>query len=161
MAALVSGTWATPPARNMYYTLSRVSGLSRAVLAHVESCLVPNGCCVGHSKVKEYLDCPSGNSWGWILCKDSYHAMTASMVLNNVQTACLGVFNGLNIPLPDAANLPAPSNEWALVLGGASSVGKIAVQLLKVAGYKVVASCSASSADVRLHRSHSRWKSRC
>ena len=58
-------------------------------------------------------------------------------------TACLGVLPGLNIPIPtDPKDVPAGSGEFALVLGGSSSVGKFAVQLLHVFGYKVITTCS-------------------
>ncbi|KAF2418902.1 GroES-like protein [Tothia fuscella] len=65
-----------------------------------------------------------------------------------IQTACLAVFNGFHIEIPDATTLPAPANgEWAVVLGGASSVGKFAIQLLKALGYQVAATCSAKSSS--------------
>lgn len=64
-------------------------------------------------------------------------------------TACLGVFGGLNIPIPeDPKTLPTSNDEWVLVLGGSSSVGKFAVQLLKALGYKVIATASAKSSEV-------------
>lgn len=65
-----------------------------------------------------------------------------------VLTAFLGVFDGLKVPLIQPSNLPAPKNEWVLVLGGAGSVGKCAVQVLKLAGYKVAATCSSKSFDL-------------
>lgn len=65
-----------------------------------------------------------------------------------ILTASLGVFDGLRVPLLDATALPEPRDEWALVFGGAGSVGQFAVQLLKVAGFKVVTTCSAKSFDV-------------
>ncbi|KAF2001804.1 GroES-like protein [Amniculicola lignicola CBS 123094] len=65
-----------------------------------------------------------------------------------VLTAFLGIFAGLKIPLVDPANLPAPTGEWVLVFGGASSVGKFAVQTLKVAGYKVATTCSEKSFEL-------------
>ncbi|ERF72293.1 hypothetical protein EPUS_02180 [Endocarpon pusillum Z07020] len=43
---------------------------------------------------------------------------------------------------------PEKEEEWIVVLGGASSVGKYAIQLAQVAGYRVAASCSASSAEL-------------
>ncbi|KAK6373943.1 hypothetical protein LTS17_007913 [Exophiala oligosperma] len=63
-----------------------------------------------------------------------------------VETAFLGLIDGLKIPLPDPQNLPSIHDEWVIVLGGASSVGKCAIQLAKVCGYKVAASCSTKSA---------------
>jgi NADPH:quinone reductase-like Zn-dependent oxidoreductase len=72
----------------------------------------------------------------------------AATVGVGVETACLGLFDGLAVPLPDPAHLPPDRHEWLVVLGGASSVGKFAVQLATACGFKVVASCSARSADV-------------
>ena len=62
------------------------------------------------------------------------------------ETACLGVFEGLKLPLPDPKRLPDPKDEWVIILGGASSVGRCAIQLAKACGYKVAASCSNKSA---------------
>ncbi|KAL2836946.1 chaperonin 10-like protein [Aspergillus pseudoustus] len=62
-----------------------------------------------------------------------------------VETAALGIFKGCAIPLPDPDNLPAPKNEWAVVLGGASTVGRFGIQLFKLLGYKVIASCGTRS----------------
>ncbi|KAL3443720.1 chaperonin 10-like protein [Aspergillus insuetus] len=62
-----------------------------------------------------------------------------------IETAALGVFRGCEIPLPDPDNLPAPKNEWAVVLGGASTVGRFGVQIFKLLGYKVIASCGTRS----------------
>ena len=50
-------------------------------------------------------------------------------MLNTEQTASLGVFAGLNIDLPDPAKLPSQKDEWVVVLGGASSVGKTGIQV--------------------------------
>jgi hypothetical protein len=63
-------------------------------------------------------------------------------------TAALGIFDSLRIPLPDPASLPGPRNEWALVFGGAGSVGQLAVQLFKVCGFKVIVTCSQKSFGV-------------
>lgn len=62
------------------------------------------------------------------------------------ETACLGLFDGLGMTLPDPKNLPPAQDEWIVILGGASSVGRSAVQLAKACGYKVAASCSSKSA---------------
>jgi hypothetical protein len=68
---------------------------------------------------------------------------------------------------PTATEPKKPKKDWVIVLGGATSVGKYAIQvrpsippnqtrntkpppqLARIAGYKVAASCSASSAEVR------------
>ena len=64
-------------------------------------------------------------------------------------TASLGIFSCLNIPLPNPATALPQTTEsmgpWALVLGGASSVGFAAVQLLIASGFRVVATCSERS----------------
>ncbi|KAI9884449.1 MAG: hypothetical protein M1823_003774 [Watsoniomyces obsoletus] len=63
------------------------------------------------------------------------------------ETAALGLFqSGFGIPLIDPNQLPAPKDEWLVVLGGAGSVGQYTVQLAKAAGYKVVTTCSSKSA---------------
>jgi NADPH:quinone reductase-like Zn-dependent oxidoreductase len=81
---------------------------------------------------------------------DNLTTADAATVGVGFYTAALGVFDGLNIPIPeDPKKLPAATGEWALVLGGSSSVGKFALQLLKALGYKVVVTCSPGSAEVR------------
>ena len=71
----------------------------------------------------------------------------ASTLGAGILTACLGLFEGLRIPLSFLTD-PHPSQangEYILILGGASSVGKSAVQLAVASGYKVLTSCSPSS----------------
>ena len=60
------------------------------------------------------------------------------------QTACLGLFEGWKLELP-SINSPE-RQEWIVILGGGSSVGKAAVQLALASGYKVMASSSPGSA---------------
>ncbi|MCJ1268451.1 hypothetical protein MMC22_008339 [Lobaria immixta] len=84
------------------------------------------------------------------------------------ETAALGLFNGLKLKLPDPKALPEVQDVWVFVLGGAGSVGQYAVQvgnllvavllpymtlrmhiqLAKISGYRVVATCSAKTASV-------------
>lgn len=65
----------------------------------------------------------------------------------SIETACLGLFEGLHIPLSalEEPSHPAGKGPWILILGGASSVGKSAIQLAVAAGYRVLTSCSPSS----------------
>jgi len=65
-----------------------------------------------------------------------------------LETAALGVIDGLNVNLPDPSDISEEKHEWVVVLGGSSSVGKFGVQLLKISGYNVIASCSANSAEL-------------
>jgi NADPH:quinone reductase-like Zn-dependent oxidoreductase len=62
-----------------------------------------------------------------------------------IETAALAIFQGLQVPLFDPQKEPEEKAEWMIVLGGGSSVGWYAIQMLKAAGYKVLASCSQRS----------------
>jgi len=110
----------------------------------------------------EVLGCTRVGSKGYSTCQE-YFLMDAALTTpkpKNITlpqaatvgvgfyTACLGVFYGLHIAIPHPGELPAPSGAWAVVTGGASSVGKYAVQLLKALGFKVATTCSAKSAEV-------------
>lgn len=64
-----------------------------------------------------------------------------------IDTAALGIFQGLKCELPEPNSQVNNKDEWVVILGGASSVGSYAVQLARAAGYKVIASCSTKSAD--------------
>ncbi|RHZ68513.1 uncharacterized protein CDV56_109406 [Aspergillus thermomutatus] len=65
-----------------------------------------------------------------------------------VETAALRIPGGCKIPLPDPESLHVLKDEWAVVLGGASNVGRFGIELSKLCGYKVVASCGAKSVEV-------------
>lgn len=71
----------------------------------------------------------------------------ASTLGVGIETAALCIFEGLEVELVDPENLPTQKEEWAIVFGGASSVGSFAIQLLRASGYKVLASCSTRSAE--------------
>lgn len=82
---------------------------------------------------------------------DNISTPEAATVGVGFYTACLGIFGGLNIAIPDdMKSVSDAKGEWVLVLGGSSSVGKFAVQLLKALGYKVLVTCSPKSSDVRV-----------
>ncbi|KAK2740373.1 hypothetical protein FQN57_006113 [Myotisia sp. PD_48] len=74
-----------------------------------------------------------------------------------LETSAIGIFSHLNVeplPLESVLNDKLPvieGQEWAVVLGGSSSLGKFAVQLLDSHGFKVIASCSAKSAELVRH----------
>ena len=63
-------------------------------------------------------------------------------------TACLGLFDGLRLKLPGPSTPMEPKEEWIVVLGGAGSVGQYSVQLAKILGYKVIATCSQKTAPL-------------
>ena len=70
----------------------------------------------------------------------------AATVGVGVLTAFLGVVECLGIPLSELEDVQ--KKEWVLVFGGASAVGKFAVQILKNMKYKVATTCSAKSFEV-------------
>ena len=61
------------------------------------------------------------------------------------QTAAIGMCDGLLIPMPEKQNPKV--GQWVLVMGGAGAVGRATVQLLLLAGYDVVTTCSARSKE--------------
>ncbi|KAF2824689.1 GroES-like protein [Ophiobolus disseminans] len=65
-------------------------------------------------------------------------------------TASLGAFAGLGVDILDAEDMPEKDarGEWALVFGGAGSVGQFAMQVLSVAGFSVVATSSSKSFEL-------------
>ncbi|KAM7213558.1 hypothetical protein V8F06_011055 [Rhypophila decipiens] len=64
-------------------------------------------------------------------------------------TSGLGLTGGLKVELPASGSDKVLSkDEWLIVMGGSGSVGQFAVQLGKLGGYKVAASCSASKAAI-------------
>ena len=63
-------------------------------------------------------------------------------------TACLGLFDGLKLKLPGPSTPMEPKEEWIVVLGGAGSVGQYSVQIAKIVGYKVIATCSRKTAPL-------------
>lgn len=74
----------------------------------------------------------------------------AATIGSAAQTACFGIFAGLEISEPDL-NSSVSSDGWILVLGGSGSVGRAAVQLARAAGFKVIASCSEKNAQAVKH----------
>lgn len=70
----------------------------------------------------------------------------ASTLGVSILTAALGIFDGLKIPI-STIDSPDSRDEWILILGGASSVGKSAISLALAAGYKVITSCSPASSE--------------
>ena len=63
-------------------------------------------------------------------------------------TASLGLFTGLHIKVPDLSSPILPKDEWIVIFGGAGSIGQYSIQIAKILGYKVVATCSRRTADL-------------
>ena len=57
-----------------------------------------------------------------------------------ISTATAALFDGLRLSLPTIQ--PASRSEYVLIWGGSSSVGCVAIQLARAAGYHVVATAS-------------------
>lgn len=69
----------------------------------------------------------------------------AATIGGGYQTAAIGLSEGLKIPVPEKQHPKV--GEWILVMGGAGSVGRATVQLLLLAGFDVVTTCSSRSKD--------------
>ncbi|KAH6670926.1 chaperonin 10-like protein [Plectosphaerella plurivora] len=65
-------------------------------------------------------------------------------------TAALGLLAGGKLDLPEVGATTKEKNEWVVVLGGSGCVGQYGVQLARLNGYKVLASCSPSRKSVAL-----------
>ncbi|KAF5570800.1 zinc-binding alcohol dehydrogenase domain-containing protein [Fusarium phyllophilum] len=63
-------------------------------------------------------------------------------------TSSLCLIGGTGLELPDDGNTAPEKDEWIVVLGGSGNVGQFAIQLGKVCGYKVLASCSPSKQSI-------------
>ncbi|EEP76683.1 predicted protein [Uncinocarpus reesii 1704] len=80
--------------------------------------------------------------------------LEAATVGVGLETAALALFDCLDVKVPtlqevlDEKEQKLEEDEWAVVLGGSTSVGKFAIQLFRICGYKVLASCSAGSAEL-------------
>jgi len=61
-------------------------------------------------------------------------------------TACLGAVIGTHIEL--APKKVDENSKWVVILGAAGSVGQFSIQIAKLCGYKVLASCSPSNDSV-------------
>ncbi|KAF4436708.1 hypothetical protein FACUT_6303 [Fusarium acutatum] len=65
-------------------------------------------------------------------------------------TSSLCLLGGAGLELPDDGNKAQEKDEWIVVLGGSGNVGQFAIQLGKVCGYKVLASCSPSKQSIAI-----------
>lgn len=62
-----------------------------------------------------------------------------------LETAALGIFQGLQVEMFNPDVQQDEKKSWMIVLGGGSNVGAAAIQILRAAGYRVLASCSERS----------------
>lgn len=74
----------------------------------------------------------------------------ATTVGAGLLTAALGLVEGLKIGVDfwSGETSPDQKDEWVVVMGGSGTVGQYAVKIARLAGYKVLASCSPSKAEV-------------
>ncbi|KAL8751843.1 MAG: hypothetical protein Q9184_005932 [Pyrenodesmia sp. 2 TL-2023] len=91
-----------------------------------------------------------------ILPPSSLSYNDAATIGVGAETACIGLLQGIKLAaldeegnvVEDKGNNKEGGKGWVIVLGGAGSVGQYSVQIAKVLGYKVVATCSKRSADL-------------
>ncbi|KAH8797733.1 chaperonin 10-like protein [Xylogone sp. PMI_703] len=63
-------------------------------------------------------------------------------------TASLGLVTGAGLELAAPDNIERNTSEWLIILGGASSVGQFGIQIAKLNGFKILASCSPHNNDL-------------
>ncbi|KAF5550068.1 zinc-binding alcohol dehydrogenase domain-containing protein [Fusarium napiforme] len=63
-------------------------------------------------------------------------------------TSTLCLLGGAGLEVPTDGNKAEEKDEWIVILGGSGNVGQFAIQLGKVCGYKVLASCSPSKQSI-------------
>ncbi|KAF4958298.1 hypothetical protein FGADI_2464 [Fusarium gaditjirri] len=66
-------------------------------------------------------------------------------------TSSMCLLGGAGLELPGDGKKAQEKDEWIVVLGGSGNVGQFAIQLGKLCGYKVLASCSPSKQSVAVH----------
>ncbi|CAH0005476.1 unnamed protein product [Clonostachys byssicola] len=72
-------------------------------------------------------------------------AEVAASVGVGVLTSAYGIIVGGDVALPKPGQEVNPKDEWIVVLGGSGTVGQYAIQLARLCGYKVAASCSTAN----------------
>lgn len=93
----------------------------------------------------EYLRVPSNAAWKIPASSSKVTLREAPVYGIGFGTACQALYQRLDVPYPPAK---VEGERWFLVYGGSTSVGLFAVQLAKLAGFKVVATCSPRNFDL-------------
>lgn len=93
----------------------------------------------------EYLRIPSNAAWKVPTSSSKVTLHEAPVFGIGFGTACQALYKRLDVPYPPAK---VQGEQWFLVYGGSTSVGLFAVQLAKLAGYKVVATASPRNFDL-------------
>ena len=76
-------------------------------------------------------------------------ATQGATVAVGVLTAFLGVFEEMGVGIEEIEEGNGKGEgRWVLVFGGAGAVGRAAVQVLRLVGFRVVATCSQGSSEV-------------
>ncbi|KAI5451211.1 Zinc-binding oxidoreductase alcohol dehydrogenase [Naganishia albida] len=93
----------------------------------------------------EYLRIPSNAAWKVPTSSSKVTLHEAPVFGIGFGTACQALYKRLDVPYPPAK---VQGEQWFLVYGGSTSVGLFAVQLAKLAGYKVIATASPRNFDL-------------
>jgi threonine dehydrogenase-like Zn-dependent dehydrogenase len=96
-------------------------------------------------QLSEYLRVPSNAAWKVPPSSTKVGLREAPVYGIGFGTAAQALYARLDVPYPPAK---VQGDEWFLVYGGSTSVGLFAVQLAKLAGFKVVATCSPKNFDL-------------
>lgn len=87
----------------------------------------------------------------WIFKKiDNIGLEEACTVGTGVLTAALALTDGQDVTLPAPGTEVEEKEQWVVVMGGSGSVGRYVVQLAKLAGFRVLASCSPTKSGLAI-----------
>jgi len=75
----------------------------------------------------------------------------ASTIGVGALTSAFGIFVGAKVEMPKPGTKVPERDEWLIVLGGSGTVGHYAIQIGRLCGYKVAASCSPSNKSIVLN----------
>lgn len=100
----------------------------------------------------EYVAVPARLVWH---VPDGVDLATAATLPAAVATVGLSLFQHMQLPMPDATAPTAALNvavsvaaaPWVLVHGGGTATGAMAIQVLRLAGFKPITTCSPSSSE--------------
>jgi len=93
----------------------------------------------------EYVAVPSSLVWH---VPHGMDLATAASLPTALATVGLTLFQHMKLPLPETTDkIPEGSKPWILVHGGGTASGCMAIQVLKLFGYRPITTCSKQSAE--------------
>ncbi|KAH7361527.1 chaperonin 10-like protein [Plectosphaerella cucumerina] len=109
------------------------------------------GCApVGQNKLTPFQETFLVDERVFLKTPDNLSVEQSATIGVGLVTAALGILAGTKLDLPEVGATAAEKDEWIVVLGGSGCVGHFMVQLARLNGFKVLASCSPSKRSVAL-----------